>query len=149
MREAGGNAVAMVPPVRILARRPVSATASISGDKIEEAIPKSKRALIGMTGLASVSETLPVAPAVEIEWRFVPQAWRQGYASEAARAALDWAFANLDRDKILAFTADTNLASQGVMRKIGMVADPSRDFDHPNLAADHPLNRHVVYAARK
>jgi RimJ/RimL family protein N-acetyltransferase len=110
---------------------------------------KSDGRLIGMTGLASVNEALPVGPAIEVEWRFIPQAWGQGYASEAAKAALAWGFANLDRDEILAFIADTNLASQGVMRKIGMVADPSRDFDHPNLAADHPLNRHVVYAARK
>lgn len=105
--------------------------------------------LIGMTGLASVSETLPVGPAIEVEWRLIPAAWGQGFASEAAKAALDWGFANLDQDEFLAFTADINLASQGVMRKIGMVADPSRDFDHPNLATDHPLNRHVVYVARK
>lgn len=105
--------------------------------------------LIGMTGLASVSETLPVGPAIEVDWRLIPAAWGQGYASEAAKAALDWGFANLDQDEFLAFTADINLASQGVMRKIGMVADPSRDFDHPNLATDHPLNRHVVYVARK
>lgn len=105
--------------------------------------------LIGMTGLAPVSDALPVGPAIEIEWRFIPDAWGKGYASEAARAVLSWAFANLDQDEFLAFTADTNLASQGVMRKIGMIADPSRDFDHPNLAADHPLNRHVVYVARR
>lgn len=105
--------------------------------------------LIGMTGLASVNEALPVGPAIEVEWRFIPQAWGQGYGSEAAKAALAWGFANLDRDEFLAFTADTNLASQGVMRKIGMVADPARDFDHPNLAPDHPLNRHVVYVARR
>ena len=35
------------------------------------------------------------------------------------------------------------------MRRIGMQADPARDFDHPRLAADHPLLRHVVYVARK
>ena len=105
--------------------------------------------LIGMTGLAPVDDALPVGPTVEIEWRFIPEVWREGYATEAAAAALEWGFANLDRDEILAFTADTNLASQGVMRKIGMVADPSRDFDHPKLAPDHPLNRHVVYMARR
>jgi RimJ/RimL family protein N-acetyltransferase len=105
--------------------------------------------LIGMTGLAPVGEVLPVAPAIEIEWRFVSDAWGKGYATEAAQAVLAWGLANLDVPEILAFTADTNLASQGVMRKIGMVADPSRDFDHPRLAADHPLNRHVVYVARK
>jgi RimJ/RimL family protein N-acetyltransferase len=110
---------------------------------------KSDGRLIGMTGLASVNEALPVGPAIEVEWRLIPAAWGQGYASEAARAALAWGFANLDQDELLAFTADTNLASQGVMRKIGMVADPARDFDHPRLAPDHPLNRHVVYVARR
>jgi len=110
---------------------------------------KSDGRLIGMTGLAPVNEVLPVGPAIEIEWRFIPEAWGEGYATEAARVVLAWAFANLDQDEILAFTADTNLASQGVMRKIGMVADPARDFDHPRLAADHPLNRHVVYTARR
>ena len=75
--------------------------------------------------------------------------WELSSSSEAAKAALAWGFANLDRDEFLAFTADTNLASQGVMRKIGMVADPARDFDHPRLAADHPLLRHVVYVARR
>lgn len=110
---------------------------------------KSDGRLIGMTGLAPVSDVLPVGPAIEIEWRFTPDAWGKGYATEAAQAALAWGIANLDVPEILAFTADTNLASQGVMQKIGMVADPSRDFDHPRLAADHPLNRHVVYTARK
>jgi RimJ/RimL family protein N-acetyltransferase len=110
---------------------------------------KSDGRLIGMTGLAPVNEALPVGPAVEIEWRFVPRAWGKGYATEAATVALAWGLANLDVPEILAFTADTNLASQAVMRKIGMVADPARDFDHPRLAADHPLNRHVVYVARK
>ena len=105
--------------------------------------------LIGMTGLDPVNEALPVGPAIELEWRFIPQAWGLGYASEAARAVLAWAFENLGQDEFIAFTADTNLASQGVMRKIGMIADPSRDFDHPRLAPDHPLNRHVVYVARR
>lgn len=105
--------------------------------------------LIGMTGLAIVNPALPVAPAIEVEWRFVPQAWGAGYASEAAQAALDWALANLGRDEILSFTANTNLKSQAVMRRIGMIADPARDFDHPALAQDHPLRRHVVYMARR
>jgi len=27
-----------------------------------------------------------------------------------------------------------------------MGRDPSRDFDHPRLAEDHPLLRHVLFA---
>ena len=105
--------------------------------------------IIGFCGLSTVKAgALPVGPAVEMGWRLVPQAWGSGLASEGAAAVLAWGWANLDVADIIAFTATTNLASQGVMRKIGMVADPTRDFDHPRLAADHPLRRHVVFAAR-
>jgi RimJ/RimL family protein N-acetyltransferase len=104
--------------------------------------------VIGFIGLARV-EGLPVSPCVEMGWRLTPETWGQGLASEGAKAALDWAFANLDEAEIVAFTADTNLASQAVMRKIGMIHDPARDFDHPRLAQDHPLRRHVVFAARR
>lgn len=106
--------------------------------------------IIGLCGLDPIAAgDLPVGPGVEMAWRMIPEVWRQGLASEAAAAALGWGLANLAAPEILAFTADTNLASQGVMRRIGMTADPSRDFDHPRLAADHPLLRHVVYVARK
>ena len=104
--------------------------------------------LAGMIGLSRVAAgDLPVGPGVEIGWRLHPDLWGQGLASEGARAALDWGFATGGLDEILAFTAETNLASQAVMRRIGMTPDPARDFDHPRLAQDHPLRRHVVWAA--
>jgi len=106
--------------------------------------------LVGFIGLAMVKAgDLPAGPAIEMGWRLIPECWGQGLASEGAAAALAWAFANLDADEIVAFTAEANLASQGVMRKIGMVHDPARDFDHPRLAHDHPLVRHVLFAARR
>jgi RimJ/RimL family protein N-acetyltransferase len=111
---------------------------------------KSDARLIGAIGLVVVEEGhLPVGPAIEMGWRLIPQAWGGGYATEGARAALDWGLANLPADEIIAFTARTNLASQAVMTRIGMRPDPARDFDHPKLAADHPLRSHVVYAARR
>lgn len=104
--------------------------------------------LIGFVGLQTVKAgALPVGPAIEMGWRLIPEAWGGGYATEGARAALDWGFANLDAPEIIAFTAATNVRSQAVMRRIGMVAAPERDFDHPGLAEDHPLRRHVVFAA--
>lgn len=106
--------------------------------------------LIGMIGLSTVkADALPMGPAVEMGWRLAHDTWGGGYASEGAKAALAWGFANLDVPEIIAFTADSNLASQAVMRRIGMVADPARDFDHPRLAEDHPLRRHVVYVAHR
>ena len=106
--------------------------------------------LIGFIGLAPVEAgALPVGPAIEMGWRLSPDTWGQGLATEGAKAALDWAFEHIDAPEFIAFTAATNVKSQAVMRRIGMVADPSRDFDHPRLAPDHPLNRHVVYVARR
>ena len=110
---------------------------------------KGRGEVVGLTGLVTLGAEMPPAPGVEIGWRFAAETWGQGYASEAARAALDWGFANLDLAEIVAFTADTNLRSQAVMRRIGMTPEPARDFDHPKLAADHPLRRHVLFSARR
>jgi RimJ/RimL family protein N-acetyltransferase len=105
--------------------------------------------LAGMIGLSRVAAgDLPVGPCVEIGWRLHPDVWGQGLASEGARAALDWGFGPGALTEIVAFTAETNRASQAVMRRIGMAPDPARDFDHPRLAPDHPLRRHVVWTAR-
>ncbi|MFM8940886.1 MAG: GNAT family N-acetyltransferase [Phenylobacterium sp.] len=105
--------------------------------------------LAGMIGLSRVAAgDLPVGPCVEVGWRLHPDFWGQGLASEGARAALDWGFGPGGLKEIVAFTAVTNLASQAVMRRIGMTPDPARDFDHPRLAPDHPLRRHVVWTAR-
>lgn len=109
---------------------------------------KDDHCVIGMTGVWWVPPELNMTPAVEIGWRFHPEAWGQGYATEAAKAALDYGFHTLKLPEIIAFTARTNLASQSVMRRIGMRHDPARDFDHPGLAKDHPLRAHVVFVAR-
>jgi RimJ/RimL family protein N-acetyltransferase len=106
------------------------------------------RAVIGLTGLIAMGEDLPPGPAVEIGWRLAYGAWGGGYASEAARAALDWGFQHIRPPEIIAITARSNLRSQAVMRRIGMVPDPSRDFDHPRLAENHPLRPHVTFVAR-
>ena len=108
---------------------------------------KSDARLIGLIGLGRFqpNET-PLGETLEMAWRLAPEAWGQGLASEGAAAALAWARANLD-EEILAVTARSNLRSQAVMRRIGMVAQPWRDFDHPKLPAGHPLRPHVVFAA--
>lgn len=109
---------------------------------------KSDGVLVGMIGLRLELHD-PPAPCFEMGWRLAVAAQGQGLATEGARAVLDWGFANLQTDEILAWTADTNVRSQAVMRRIGMSHDPARDFDHPRLAEDHPLRRHVVFAAKR
>lgn len=46
--------------------------------------------------------------------------WRKGYASEAARAFLKFGFMSLDLHRISARCDGENLASESVMKKIGM-----------------------------
>lgn len=103
--------------------------------------------LVGMIGLKHMSPELPPAPALEAGWRLSPECWGQGLAAEGARAALDWGFQNLAVAEIVAITAVVNSRSQAVMRRIGMVEQPERGFDHPALEADHPLRRHVLFSA--
>ncbi|MHB8531065.1 MAG: GNAT family N-acetyltransferase [Caulobacteraceae bacterium] len=103
--------------------------------------------LVGSIGVRRVpaERNHPMGGMVEVGWRLKRAAWGFGYASEGAAAALSWAFANLDISEIVAYTSRANARSRGVMRRIGMIRDPARDFDHPSLAEGHPLRRHIVY----
>jgi RimJ/RimL family protein N-acetyltransferase len=110
---------------------------------------KADGAVIGLTGLLAMGAELPPGPALEVGWRLAPATWGQGYATEAARAAVAWGFANRDAPEIVAVTAVSNLASQAVMRRIGMAPQPWRNFDHPKLAQNHPLRRHVTWSIKR
>jgi RimJ/RimL family protein N-acetyltransferase len=69
----------------------------------------------------------------------------KGYATEAARATLDYGFDPVGLDEIVSFTTTTNLRSQRVMRQLGMTRDPVDDFDRPCIERGHNLQRHVLY----
>ncbi|MGJ5832161.1 GNAT family N-acetyltransferase [Streptomyces ossamyceticus] len=98
---------------------------------------------IGFCGLDPVEDDMPFT-GVEAGWRLTRTAWGHGYATEAARAVLDFGFRRLALDEILAVTVATNLRSQAVMRRIGMTHDPADDFDDPSVP-DGPLRHGVVY----
>jgi RimJ/RimL family protein N-acetyltransferase len=100
---------------------------------------------IGMLGLSSPLWTAPFTPCIEIGWRLARSAWGQGLAPEGARAALRWGFDTLHTEEIVSFTTVSNLPSQRVMEKIGMVRDVAGDFEHPAVRADSPMLRHVLY----
>ena len=101
---------------------------------------------IGFTGLALQTFQAHFTPAVEIGWRLARGAWGHGYATEAASAALAFAFgpAGLE-EEVVSMTTVTNERSQAVMRRIGMTRDPVDDFDYPRLPEGHPLRPHVLY----
>jgi RimJ/RimL family protein N-acetyltransferase len=99
--------------------------------------------LIGFTGLAPMAAGVPGAGGTEVGWRLARAAWHQGYASEAARAALDVGFTGLHLAEIWSITAVLNGPSQAVMRRIGMTQ--YAHFGHPALPEGHELRPHVAY----
>lgn len=83
---------------------------------------------LGYARIMPVLRGHPLGVHNEIGWRLNREAWGQGYASEAAKAALDDGFARLGLKEILSYTAETNLRSQAVMERIGMSRTPAKDF---------------------
>jgi RimJ/RimL family protein N-acetyltransferase len=102
-------------------------------------------AFIGFIGLSVPAFEAPFMPAVEIGWRLAYDYWGRGLATEGAREVVRHAFETLRLPGLVSFTAPANLRSRRVMESIGMVHDPSGDFDHPGLPGGHPLRRHVLY----
>ena len=101
--------------------------------------------LVGFTGLNRVPFAADFTPAVEIGWRLAPQFWGQGYATEAARAALQVGFDQFGIQEIIAETAEPNTPSRHVMERLGMTRAPGTDFDHPQIAEGQPFRRYVLY----
>ena len=99
----------------------------------------------GFVGLNVPRFDAPFTPCVEIGWRLAPEHWGHGYASEGARAALDFGFGPAGLSEIVSFTVPENLRSRAVMERLGMLRDPAEDFDHPGLPDGHRLRRHVLY----
>jgi RimJ/RimL family protein N-acetyltransferase len=76
-------------------------------------------ALMGWAGL-SVPDFLPeVLPATEVGWRLGSRYWGNGFATEAATAALDWGFDELRLVSVLSIFEPDNVASGRVMDRLG------------------------------
>ncbi|WP_428684178.1 GNAT family N-acetyltransferase [Sphingopyxis sp.] len=101
--------------------------------------------LVGWCGIIR-GNAGPVDGKAEIGWRLARDCWGTGYATEAARGAIDWAFANLADDDVWAITWQGNVRSQAVMERLGMRRHPDLDFDHPKLAEGDALRPHVTYS---
>jgi len=100
---------------------------------------------IGFVGVAPLPQILPISPAMQVGWRLAREAWGRGYATEAARAAMDHAFADPGLAEIVSYTVPANTPSRRVMEKLGLERAAERDFEHPALPEGHPLRQHILY----
>ena len=101
---------------------------------------------VGFVGLVPASLEAPFAhtdPLVEIGWRLAGGWWGLGIATEAAEAALRFAFDVAGLTEVVSFTVPANIASQAVMQRIGMRYDTV--FDHPRAQPGDWWRPHVLY----
>jgi RimJ/RimL family protein N-acetyltransferase len=103
---------------------------------------------IGFVGLNIPKFDAWFTPCLEIGWRLAHEHWGYGYATEAAQAALRFAFEDLHRDEVVSYTVPANLRSRRVMERLGMTHSPDEIFEHPKLEPGHPLRLHVLYRLR-
>lgn len=101
--------------------------------------------LMGFIGLNDTRWESHFTPAVEVGWRLGSQYWGKGFATEGAKACLEYGFKQCDLKEIVSFTVPANVRSIRVMEKIGLKRDLNGNFAHPKLAADHPLSQHILY----
>jgi RimJ/RimL family protein N-acetyltransferase len=111
---------------------------------------KADSALLGYCGLRICDDLERLVHGeLEIGWRLREDAWGQGYAREAAQAAIDWAWANLDAHRIVSFTVPANEPSWRLMERLGMERRPDLDFEHPRFPRGHALSQHITYVAER
>ena len=119
------------------------ASTELSSTELSSTELASTGEFIGFTGLNPMPDGVPGAGGMEVGWRLARHAWHQGYATEAAVAAVGVAFQGAGLAEVWSMTAVVNEPSQAVMRRLGM-AQHAR-FDHPAIEAGHPLRPHVAY----
>ena len=101
---------------------------------------------LGFCGLKVADDAgSPVEGELEVGWRLREDAWGQGYAREAAAAALDHGFTELEAERIIALTVSGNAPSRRLMERLGMVRRPDLDYSGPDWA-EGPV---IAYEVRR
>ena len=80
-------------------------------------LPAGEKEIVGWAGL----QFLPELNETEVGFLLDRPFWGKGYATEAARASLDFGFEHFDLGHIIALVHSENLASRRVIAKCGMV----------------------------
>ncbi|HUX21665.1 MAG TPA: GNAT family N-acetyltransferase [Spirochaetia bacterium] len=98
---------------------------------------------IGFIGVQMATFEASFTPCLEIGWRLDHPYWGKGYATEGARACLRYGFRDLELKEVCSFTAEINLPSIAVMKKIGL--RHRLNFLHPRVNPSDRLAPHVLY----
>ena len=85
-------------------------------------IEKESGLLIGWSGLKLLTEPINnFVNVLDLGYRFLPEFWGKGYATESAKAALDFGFNEMNASVIYAHAHSENQASNHTLRKLGFL----------------------------
>ncbi|MET3537125.1 GNAT family N-acetyltransferase [Chryseobacterium limigenitum] len=83
-------------------------------------IEKESNLLIGWSGLKFLTQSINGYNNVyELGYRFLPEYWGKGFATESAKASLDYGFNDLNIDVIYAMAHSENDGSNHILQKLG------------------------------
>lgn len=112
-------------------------------------IEKASGELVGHCGMKRVDNPLATNQGDhEIGWLVREDRWRRGYAEEAMRAMLEWAFGRIGAPHVVALTSQANVPSWKLMEKLGMRRRDELDFADPAYPPeDNPTILYSLSAA--
>jgi len=83
-------------------------------------VEKTSGNFIGWTGFKFISETINgQSNYYDLGYRMLPQYWGNGYATESAKACLNYGVETLKLNAVYAMASSHNIASQNVLLKTG------------------------------
>ena len=101
-------------------------------------VEKSSGDLVGHAGMKRVdNEHAPNQGDHEIGWLICENRWRMGYAYEAMRSVVDWAFTSIGVPHLAALTSEGNVGSWRLMEKLGMERRKDLDFSDPSFSPEN------------
>lgn len=142
MRHLGGVQLREIIAAKHLAAR---ASFAAEGFGFMMMAERASGEIIGHCGLRRVAHPLAPNPEDhEIGWLVRQDRWRRGYAHEAMRAVVEWAFVCHDVHHLVAMTCEDNVGSRHLMAKLGMARRPDLDFTDPAMPPEQ--NPTIQYA---
>ena len=106
-----------------------------------------KKEFIGFIGLLHQHYYPAIPDMVDIGWRLKKDAWNNGFATEGAKACLEFGFNEIKLNDIYSVAPLVNLKSQHIMQKIGM--EKINEFNHPKLTDHERLRKCALYVINK
>ncbi|GEQ85832.1 N-acetyltransferase GCN5 [Patiriisocius marinistellae] len=87
-------------------------------------IDKTTNKIIGFNGLKYISEI----NQTDLGYRFLPEYWGKGIATESSKAIITYAFDTLKLSQLIAFVEKENLASTSVLKKLGFAHNDTKPY---------------------